>query len=115
VLLLVVVCAVGFAVAYRTGLERGYKEAELNWGAECVDRAYVLTDLAGPLGHYSPKAIENMLTVCIDPTSWETVGGPASIKVITQQSGNSVFAISQQPGAHKEIERILAELRAGTD
>jgi hypothetical protein len=113
--LFVVFCVAGFMVAYRTGVDRGYKEADLNWGVECVDREYVLADLAGPNGLYSAKSLENMLTISIAPTSWGTVGGPASIKVATGQSSDTVFEISQHPGAHEEIERIFAELGTGAD
>ena len=80
-----------------------------------VARSYEVGDVAGPNGLYSTKAIENMLTTGIDPTSWETVGGPASIKLHVNEYGDTVFAITQHPGAHDQIARILAELRAGAD
>ena len=69
--------------------------------------------MAGPNGLYSTKAIENMLRAGIDPTSWDTVGGPASIKLLVDPNGDTVFAITQHPGAHDEDRGILAELRAG--
>jgi hypothetical protein len=114
-LLFALLCLGSFLLAYRAGLDRGYKEADLSWGVECVNRDYVLTDLAGSEGLYFIQDIEEMLRVGIAPTTWDTVGGPGSIQVRVDKNGQRVLMINQHPGVHDEIVRILEELRAGSD
>ena len=113
-LLFIVLCVGGFMAAYRIGLERGYDGGFKKWrGEQCLPRAYFVGDLAGTHGLFSAKEIENAITTSIAPTTWDTVGGPASFEALIDRNGNAVLVISQYSGAHEEIARILEELRAG--
>jgi hypothetical protein len=115
-LLFAVVCLAGYMAGYRSGTSRGYQEGNSIWfGDGCVARDYVLADLAGVQGLYSVADIESVLRTGLQPTSWDTVGGSASISVSLQSDGNPMLSIRQTPGAHEEIDRIFAQLRAGAD
>lgn len=55
-------------------------------------------------------SLTDVITACIQPTSWSQVGGPASIDVGLDLAGPKVLVISQTRQGHEEIEALLADL-----
>ncbi len=55
-------------------------------------------------------SLMDVITGCIQPTSWSQVGGPASIDVGLDLAGPKVLVISQTREGHEDIETLLADL-----
>lgn len=55
---------------------------------------------------YSPLIA--LVTGCIDPFSWDDVGGPG---LIAQSERNSSLTVTQSPDVHEKIRLLLVELR----
>jgi len=51
-----------------------------------------------------------VVTSCIEETTWDEVGGPGSISPI-EAAGIRAIAVSQMPRVHEQVERLLADLR----
>jgi hypothetical protein len=52
-----------------------------------------------------------LITSIIHPTTWDGLGGPATVVPYTV-NGEEVLVISQQYPTHRAIQRLLSDLRA---
>ena len=55
-------------------------------------------------------SLSNTITACIEPTSWDAVGGPGSIAPF-DATGIKVLVVRQTWKIHEEIEALLEKLR----
>ena len=82
--------------------------------AECdlTTHVYDVTDLVGGPGcppHDLDSLIE-VITTCLQPTSWDNVGGAASIARLDTPEVQALVAMQTRQG-HETIARLLADLR----
>jgi hypothetical protein len=112
-LFFLVLCIGGFLAAYRSGLDRGYANGEQKWhGEKHLPHAYYVGDLAGPVGQFPVQELENLVTVNLTPTQWDTVGGPASLEVLYDRQKHPVFVITHNQGVQEAVASLFKELRA---
>lgn len=53
--------------------------------------------------------LESMITTCIEPPTWETTGGPGSIKSVEELD---LLVFAQTQGVHEQVDKLLTKLRA---
>ena len=68
--------------------------------------AELAADLAG--AHYDFDTLIELITSTVKPTTWDSVGGPASVAPFEH---NLSIVVSQTQEVHAEIAKLLAELR----
>jgi hypothetical protein len=78
-------------------------------------KTYDVSDLVSPVtttGQISPQceALAESITSTIHPTTWDEVGGPASVSAVNLR-GVQMLVIAQQPRIHSEIAELLDSLR----
>ena len=116
-LLFCVFCICGLLAGYRIGLDRGYNSGHERRRRETlVTRVYPVDDLMT----YGPRpggtsqdwpdyqSLIELITSTIEPTTWDDLGGPASI---APQLETLTVVVYQTPSVHDDLERLLSDLR----
>ncbi len=77
-------------------------------------KVYDVADLFGQgsgSGQFDVGPLMEAITACIEPVSWDFVGGSGTIRARLGVVGTRVLEISQTQYAHEEIDTLLADLR----
>jgi len=76
---------------------------------------YPVSDLLARLGN-DTETLVDVLTSTVEPTTWDSAGGPGSIAPEPQGPSGPALAVSQTYRVHEQIAELLAALRtvAGT-
>lgn len=125
-LLLLMLFIAGLFSGYRTGYQAGYEAGQQQREQETlVNKVYAVGDLLlqsdkDPANKGvatrdgSPADFDSMIdmiTSTIEPSTWDTVGGPGSI---VPYENNFSLVVSQTPSVHEKIVDLFTQLRRKT-
>lgn len=85
------------------------EEAETKLTTEVYDVADLVVPADDP-DQADFESLIDLITVCIQPTTWDCVGGPGSIAPF-QAAGITAIVFSQTQEVHEEVETLLADIR----